>query len=85
MKPREEEKSKKMSEADKMFKKLGYKLTRDCNTYIEYSKKVDWERYEINFYKDDKTVGKVYRMESGYITMDELKAINKKVQELGWL
>lgn len=73
-----------MSKADKMFEELGYKKSLDNKYEIEYY------IHDIYFMfdKEDKTIQK--RVEFDYkclakpITMSELKAINKKVEELGW-
>ena len=69
--------------ADELFKELGYKKS---HTQLE----------DLKYYKDDDNVI-YFRMrkkafnKSGeydgmcdYITMQELQAINKKVEELGW-
>ena len=76
-----------MSEADKMFEELGYKkFTRERgHTYLlKYYKDRDNVFY---FYDQDKSVDKTgeYGEFVDNITMQELKAINKKVQELGWI
>ena len=80
-----------MSEADKMFEELGYKkhLTDKKGIEILYLKKSDIsanEMEKIIFYKC-KMVGFEY-VYSGFkkdINMQELKAINQKCKELGWL
>ena len=65
--------------ADEMFEELGY----------EHSEFM----YEIYYVKDGKTISfwtnrneveSHVRVISARITMQELKAINKKVEELGW-
>lgn len=67
-----------MSNADKMFKKLKYKK----NFENEYNANYEHLRgMTINFNKDDKSLS-IY---INYISLDELKAINEKVKELGWL
>lgn len=70
--------------ADEMFAELGYKQNFDGNGNIEFYKYesslcIDDTLYLIRFYAKDKEVCK-----NGIITMQELQAINKKVQELGW-
>ena len=70
-----------MSEADKMFEKLGY---------IEHFKNETNEVYRTDsshclgrstiFQYENKRI-----LPSPIITMQELKAINKKCEELGWL
>ena len=74
-------KPKKISEADEIFEALGYeKIQRNyrSGTVYEY---VHEDLRSIDFICENKEV-KVWNIG---ITMDELKAINKKVQELGWL
>ena len=65
--------------ADEMFEELGYK-------YSEFM-------YEIYYVKDGKTISfwknrneveSHVGVISARITMEELKAINKKIEELGW-
>lgn len=72
-----------MSKADKMFEKLGYELYLDDDDEICYKAK----SWYISFYKKYK----VFRCcEDDFyntacnITLEELKAINEKVKELGW-
>lgn len=86
--------------ADKMFEELGYKEeeTNDYIAYIIYTEhKMFIERAKfvkdengiikdiIHFWKKGKTVTKHRYLEAGSISMQELKAINKKVEELGWI
>lgn len=70
-----------MTNADKMFEELGY-IKHENNFGIYYHDKEDkWGEYTaIVFDKEDKTL----HFEI-YITMQELKAINQKCKELGWL
>ena len=70
--------------ADEMFEELGYYKDFDDMTH-EYRKEKDGDLFEIDFWLKDKEVSKNYYRDMGYITMQELKAINKKVEELGWL
>lgn len=79
--------------ADELFEELGYKKIKE-NVFEEsqngnvmelvlYRHKKDFTR-EIEFW-DDKTVNKQDTdFDRAYITMQELQAINKKVEELGW-
>lgn len=67
--------------ADEMFEKLGYYKDFD-NIIHEYRKEEDGNLFEIDFWLEDKEVSKNYYREAGNITMQELKAINKKVEEL---
>ena len=70
--------------ADEMFEELGYEKVSDDKYSFEYRKILDDDLFEINFWKEDKTISKNYYREMGYITTKELQAINKKVEELGW-
>lgn len=74
-----------MSKADKLFEELGYIKVEDRESHIEYRKNVDGDLFEIDFWKEDNTVSKNYYRDMGYITMPELKAINLKCKELGWI
>ena len=75
--------------ADEMFEKLGYKLEIDVPTNFIYQDKEN--NKEIRFWKIDKCVEvsligvEDYEGNSMFFTMQELQAINKKVEELGWL
>ena len=73
-----------MSEADKLFKELGYYKDFDDKTH-EYRKEIDGELFEIDFWLDDKEISKNNYRDMGYISMQELKAINLKCKELGWI
>lgn len=72
-----------MSKADKMFEELGYKIDstyeiKGHSYYCEAETRIDFDLERKNFYK--------YNL-GGYrsaVTMQELKAINEKVKELGW-
>lgn len=68
-----------MSEADKMFEELGYKKETHISRLV-YKKFNIEEQYEedITFSHDGETVDKF----KGTITMPELDAINKKIEEL---
>lgn len=63
--------------AKDMFKKLGYKQTNNDNYSICYSN--EEENFYIYFYKYWKKIEVLHD-----ITIQELKAINKQVEELGW-
>lgn len=64
--------------ADEMFKKLGYFKFYSNGDVTRYS---DEHNTIIEFYNGKKVFDKsVY-----CITMKELQAINKKVEELGWI
>lgn len=70
--------------ADEMFRELGYRKNLDNEYEVEY---YIGDIY-ITFDKEEKTIQKRVEYElvflAKYITMQELQAINKKVQELGW-
>ena len=73
-----------MSKADKMFEKLGYKkedvLTiRKAKIGTRFRNRKNG--HVVSFYDEKKEFEKPYEE----ITMEELKAINKKCEELGWL
>ena len=89
-----------MSEADKLFKELGYVKVLDDTEYLNelfdaemflkyindtYHYKGDY----IEFFKD-RTFA-VYHFDEternrvSFVTMQELKAINMKCKELGWI
>lgn len=78
--------------ARKMFEDLGFKLIRDCKFYLLYEKALkENAEYEndylhISFEKQDKEVIKTYGDDNSpdAITMRELQAINKQVEELHW-
>ena len=67
-------------DADFMFEQLGYKK-EEFDVWVKYHK----EDMGIEFWFDDKTITKNQEVELySFITIPELKAINKKCQELGW-
>lgn len=80
-----------MSEADKLFEELGYEKI------VEHKyKQPDDDVTELILYRDygtlleiefwnDKTISKFSGYDVSYITMQELKAINLKCKELGWI
>lgn len=63
--------------AKEMFEKLGYK--QEKGDWIEYFKNED-----AIIFMDDKTFYKRHYYDPGDINIEELKAINKQVEELGW-
>lgn len=75
-----------------MFGELGYETLYDFGTYMYYEKPLkenptyekDYEHLEFNF--DTKTINKTYGDDNSVsdITINELKAINKQVEELHW-
>ena len=66
--------------AKEMFKKLGYEYIEYIGR-IAYYKKVGNYDIEIDFWVDSGD----YTIENKYIlSYEELQAINKQVEELGW-
>ena len=91
-----------MSEADKLFEKLGYKkgicdlVSKDFSKKLAeidcYKKVVNANRIKYIFFDTVlKGFGKRFYdadnnyIEDGYFLANELKAINKKCEELKWL
>lgn len=83
-----------MSEADKMFEELGYtKQWVADETEVELWKKelFGGDFIELAFDKIHELLNirtestQPYRTITSILTMQELKAINKKCEELGWL
>ncbi|MBR2703926.1 MAG: hypothetical protein IKE91_00465 [Clostridia bacterium] len=80
-----------MSEADKMFKELDYKKEED-NNYILFRKELLNKEFKIIVFNLNKALIDI-RTEDDYyyqtittiLNMQELKAINEKCRELGWL
>ena len=68
--------------ADEMFKKIGYKK-QENELQIKYIEDTmvmgDSFHFEIFFSKTSKLIGIKH-----LLTIQELQAINKKVEELGW-
>ena len=79
-----------MKTADEMFEKLGYEKTKNDEYNVIYEKGASF-RNRIIFSKITKTVccilvNEDYEWNDGIdIDMQELQAINKKVEELGWI
>lgn len=80
-------------DADKMFEELGYKLDTNFSNslYLTYKKKREEEYVETididlknTRFRKTKLDTRGYRI-CTYIARLELKAINKKCEELGWL
>lgn len=63
--------------AEEMFEKLGYKKVP-----LNSSECLYYERYDEHFSFD--LISKEIGVCDYYITMEELKAINKQCEELGW-
>lgn len=68
-----------------MFEKLGFEKFEHQN--LGYMRKDNEGRLNgVIFFLDKKSIGVHYtEVETIGITMDELKAINKKCEELGWI
>lgn len=71
-----------MSEADEMFKELGYDKKNEDEKFITYLYNGNEDIY-ILFNKEDKVVDG-YPSYAYFLDMPRLKAINKKVEELEW-
>lgn len=82
--------------AKEMFKELGYKKTYDGEYSIVYTKEEnEYDRYEIEFFKmlNPKQIKCTFFYENEYeeeiekpyyIDINELQAIIKQCEELGW-
>lgn len=71
--------------AKKMFESLGYTLIRSDNCLISYEKNKIDALIRIVFIMEDKKFYSEYNDVAHDITMDELKAVNKQIEELGWI
>lgn len=69
--------------AKEMFENLGYKreVHISCIMYIKNEEYYSKDEQRIIFYQDTETIIKPY---TDGINMEELQAINKQVEELGW-
>ena len=75
-----------MSEADKILQDIGYEKIFENIVKIGYEKEGQFFDKEIVFNKIDKNVVvELGTGESAPINIQELKAINKKCEELNWL
>lgn len=77
-----------MKTADDLFEELGYIKRQITDEFISYSKREmryksmkEWEIC-INFDRYDKCV---FLKNKVYFCTEELQAINKKCQEMGWI
>ena len=76
-----------MSEADKMFEKLGYGK-KELIEIVIYENKNDEEIYidkKQRIVIKEAYLSSLNIYEAREITMQELQAINKKCEELGWI
>lgn len=72
-----------MKTAKELFKELGYKVIDDDEINIQYKKENKFTNHYIVFWKNSKTFYKGDNDDiSVEITLDELKAINKQVEEI---
>lgn len=79
-----------MKSAKEMFEELGFKQTKNDDSFIEYQRDDGDQHTEITFSLKDKNFRAIYgRYEFGmtfhYVTSDELKAIVCQTKELGWI
>lgn len=78
--------------AREMFEELGYELIEDSKSYLRYANYFDEHKYAgdmIDFEKKNKRfrlTRKTFQGNTHYIygTIEELQAINKQIEELGW-
>jgi len=86
--------------ADEMFEKLGYELVDKGYWFLHYGvtdykkwcKTLDYDYKNEEFYNNKKQVFLFDTINHSFahigdfvISMKELKAINKKVEEMGWI
>lgn len=77
--------------ADEMFEELGYRIMFDNTCMFRYVKCFDLKPKRHIIFAVDKTISVCEENENelainrDYFTMQELKAINKKCEELGWI
>lgn len=70
--------------AKEMFEKMGL-YGNYCDTSLFYRTKGDKVPHKsVEFYYPDKTIVGDFQ-DSGCLTVDELKAIYKQAEELGWI
>lgn len=83
-----------MSEADKMFKKLGYRkefmqIKKGKRAGENWGEKFINEKYCVeicfDYIGEDFCIGIIEDDGSVYVGVEELQAINQKCKELGWL
>lgn len=81
----------KEEKADEMFEKLGYRIMFDNTCMFRYVKCFDLKPKRHIIFAVDKTISvceeneKELAINRDYFTMQELKAIYKKCEELGWI
>ena len=67
--------------ADEMFEKLGYKKK---DTYWKEDKQLHFIEYSTDEISIEFSIATKHIIITNLINMQELKAINKKCEELGW-
>lgn len=67
--------------ADEMFEKLGYTVEEGNKNIFVYIDDGEYINHSFVIHKESKSIT-VYKQ---LTTIQELQAINKKVEELGWL
>jgi hypothetical protein len=73
-------------DADKMFEELGYTIKENVKLNLNRLVYKDIENdTKISFCEEYKVVLKTQGIFPNAISMQELKAINKKCEELGWI
>lgn len=73
-----------MSKADKLFEELGYEKEEYNPDVIYYTSNI-LDTIYFAFNKNTKKVCFIENNEAGDISMEELKAIQMKCDELGWI
>lgn len=82
-----------MENAKTMFEKLGYHCDEGCDGIlyskwvqeenVDYNVQISFDKKPITFEKT-KTKEVFNPSKPTYITLEELQAINKQIEELGW-
>lgn len=78
-----------MTEADKLFLNSNYRKTTTSSTHM-YHKNSSSHQSQYYFNLHDKSItiarlDKSFRHQSKTITLEQLKALIKKCEELGWI
>ena len=68
--------------ADEMFEKLGYKKKK---AYWKEDKQIHFIEYSTDEISIEFSIATKHIMITNLINIQELQAINKKVEELGWM
>ncbi len=67
--------------AKEMFEELGYKQISNSVNYIIYNFE---EKFELRFYLPQQEIEIIGEPPFNTLDLDEIKAINKQIEELGW-